>query len=333
MNYKYNYIFFNVGAVRNRKKDKENYYYICTLDLEKMDNVRVISYPLDYSSYFIHCLFVLHNYSRINIPLKKIWYPFYFKRNFVYERPLCFIVYGYYIKPDYLRYLRRKYPDCKIVLLHRDLINLWRKRMPEYTDKDIQTLFDLRMTYDEEEAKKYKISYFNEFESRATVEVASEYPLFDVFFVGNAKDRLPLLCKVYDILTEQGIKCFYYITGVPEEKKVKRDGITYADSNMTYEEMLYYTVNSRCVLEINQAGAVGYTSRFLEAVMYNKKLITNNVSIKQSKFYDEKFIHCFSDISELRPEFVKQDGGKIDYGYNGEFSPAHLINQIEHEIA
>lgn len=336
MKFKYNYVFFNVGAIKNHKEDKDSYYYICTEDLCKMDNVHVVSYPLDYSSYFLHLLFTLHSHPKINkivnMPLKNLWYPYYFKVKFPENRPFCFVVYGYYITVGYLNYLKKRYPDCRIVLIHRDLISLWRKRQPEFTDENIKALFDLIMTYDEDEAAKYGISYFSEIESKTEVPIAKNYPTSDVFFAGSSKGRLNMLLQIYDVLIGNGLTCHYYITDVPKGERIQRPGITYAEHNMPYREMLYHTVNSRCVLEINQPGAVGYTSRFLEAVMYNKKLMTNNIAIKKSNFFNPKYIQCFSTVSAINASFVMADVGEINYHYNGEFSPVWLIEQIEREL-
>lgn len=59
---------------------------------------------------------------------------------------------------------------------------------------------------------------------------------------------------------------------------------------MSYREILYRSIRSKCLLEINQQGAIGCTSRFIEADLNNKKLITDNLFIKHSKFYDKHYI-------------------------------------------
>ena len=100
---------------------------------------------------------------------------------------------------------------------------------------------------------------------------------------------------------------------------------------MTYREMLEHTVNARCLLDINQEGAVGYTSRFLEAVMYGRRLITNNPSIRASKFFSSGYIQIVDKIEEIDPSFVS-DEWKVDYHYNDEFSPFSLIDRIEEEL-
>ena len=329
---KYNYVYFDMGKVFCRGIDRDNYYYICTEDLRKLDNVQVSSGPLDYSSFLWRFLYKAYHHPVSNryvqLPLKKLWYPYYFKSNFKTERPFCFIVSRYTV-PNYLRYLKKRYPDCKIVLLHRDLIHLWYERNPAFTPEIVEEIFDLRMTYDEKEAELYGIPHFDEFESKPEVSIDPEYPLSDVFFAGYAKDRLPTLLRAYEKFAEKGLRCDYYIVGVPESERVERPGIVYADRQMSYREMLYRTVNSKCVLEICQSGAVGYTSRFLEAVMYNKKLITNNPAVGKTKFYDPRYIQCIDQVEDMDVGFVDRDVGEIDYHYKGEFSPVHLIERIE----
>lgn len=330
---KYNYIFFNeIDDVLHKRNDM--YFSICVADLERNKQVQIVSCPVDYAPSFIRFLYRLHNNRKyISLPLKQIWFPFYFKKVFFQHQPLCFIFSGTrYYSVEYLRYLKRKYPRARIVKIHRDLIDIWHKKEPQYTEPVCKELFDLRLSFDAADAKKYHTSSFCEFESKVDVPIAEDYPLSDVFFAGLVKDRLPSLLEAYRLLTAVGLKCSYYLTGVPQNERIPLSGIIYADKQMTYREMLYRTVNSRCVLEINQGGAVGYTSRFLEAVMYNKKLITDNITIRNTKFYDPRYIQCVDDVRDIRPEFITEDVGKVDYHYNNEFSPIHLIEQIDEEL-
>ena len=327
----YNYIYFDTADRNTRKRNPDGYYAICTEDLQKLENVLVVSYPLDYASPLIRFLFGLHHTNHINkyvkLPLKSLWFPYYFKPHFAVERSLCFVVSGTYLSVDYLRYLKKKYPDAKFVKIHRDLVELWKKRYPWYTDEVVKEIYDLSFSYDTGDAEKYGYIHFDEFESRPDVPQAPDYPLCDVYFAGAAKNRLPRLIEVYDRLTAAGLKCSYYITGAASDQRAPRDGIYYAADQMSYREMLYRTVNARCILEMNQLGAVGYTSRFLEAVLYNKRLNTDNLSVRESKFYAPDRIQCFANVSDIDSEFVRSTA-PVDYHYQGEFSPVHLIEKI-----
>ena len=67
--------------------------------------------------------------------------------------------------------------------------------------------------------------------------------------------------------------------------------------------------------------------------MYGKKLLTNNLVIMDSSFYRPDYIQCFKSVEEINYDFIKKDVGIIDYNYQNEFSPIHLIEQIEGLLA
>ena len=78
MGHKYNYIFFDAGNIGNI----DDYYCICTEDLRKENNVKVVTFPLDYTNSLLHNLFILTNHlsKKLKIGfLRKLWFPFYFK--------------------------------------------------------------------------------------------------------------------------------------------------------------------------------------------------------------------------------------------------------------
>lgn len=330
----YNYVVFT--GINNPKLEdaKSTYRSICFRDLENYEGVQLINHPVDYSIFPIRKLSLLYMSRRLAKYVKlpqRLLYPYYFRPSFCDNKPFCFVILDrYYMTGQYLSFLKDKYPTAKFVLLHRDLMQFCRNNAAEgLMDNPI---FDLEMTYDANEAAKYGFSQFDEFESKIDIPRAPNYPISDVFFAGYVKDRLPNLLKAYELFTNSGLKVDYYLTGVKVEERVNLPGIIYGESPIPYYEMLYRTVNSRCVLEFVQGGAVGNTSRFLEAVMYNKKLITNNYSVSYSKFYDPRFIQVVEKASDIDPGFVCDDIEVINYKYNNEFSPIHLIEQIDREL-
>jgi len=327
---KYNYVIFNSVDSKLRYNEK-GYYTICVNDLLSFNNIKVIWAPLSESNHVLRYLYNIHLSARINnkirLPFKKIWNPLYFKNTFKDNKPICFVLMDR-IPISCCTYLKHKYPNSRFVAMYRDVIKITQELYPDHPNNPI---FDLQMTIDKKEAKKYNWFHFDEFESKINVPISEDYPLSDVFFAGKAKDRLPRLLEAYSIFTKAGLKCSYYLTGVLPEDRVELPNVVYADKFMPYSEMLYNTVNSRCVLEINQEEALGYTSRFLEAVMFNKRLITDNLAVKESKFYSPENIQCVSNVSEIDPEFVKNNN-VVDYHYNNEFSPVHVIKKIDSEL-
>lgn len=328
----YNYVFFNTTESYNLEENRKMYCSICTRDLLSYKGAKVVTYPYEYSNLFVKLFFFLHNSNRINrfinLPFKHLWYPGYFKNDFSDEKPLCFILLNrFWFPPDYLKYLKKVYPNAKFVLLLRDLMKIQNN---PFSKRFINNpIFDLQMTIDQEEAVKYGMEYYDEFESKIEVPKSENYPISDVFFAGKVKDRMEKLMTAYEIFSTAGLKCEFYLTGVPKSERKVLPEITYAEKSMPYIDMLYKTVNTRCVLEFNQEGALGFTSRFLNAVMYNKKLITDNPAVKDTKFYDPSRILFVDKACDIDPEFVLNDSEKIDYHYNNEFSPLRLLEKID----
>ena len=209
--------------------------------------------------------------------------------------------------------------------MSRDIIKIQEKNFEDYTKAKV---FDIWMSFDERDCEKYGFPHFDEFESKINIPIDKDYPVSDVFFAGKAKDRLPRLVKIYDRLTEQGAKCLFYITEAKPEEKVQREGIIYSNAPMSYAKMLWYSVNSRCILEISQADAIGYTSRFLEAVLFNKLLITDNSDIKKTNFYNPDFIQLIRSEEDIDATFLNKSE-EVDYNYNQEFSPVKRVELIE----
>lgn len=330
----FEYVVFNSNDNNALKKNSDGYYTICLKDLENARGVKVVSQPLDYMPKVIRFFYCLHTSRRINqyirLPFQKIWYSKYFKKSNSRENPYCFVFFNPIIPEGYYKYLKKTYPDCKIVAVHRDLLKIWKGVAPHFIQND---LFDLEYTFDPLEAQKYGIEHFDEFESK--IELTSDaflYPKNDVFFAGKAKDRLPRLLEACKLFNNHGLSCLFYVTEVPSEERVEMPGMVYADNQMSYRKMLLYSYNAKCLLDINQTGASGFTSRFLEAVMYNKILITDNPEIKNSKFYNPRYIQYISRISDINVSIIN-NSVDVDFQYTDEFSPKHLIEQIDAKLA
>ncbi len=328
----YHYIFFNSFDGSRSKSYPDGYNTICVHDLTKIDDVEVVAAPLYYAPNFIRKLYAFHNsdalQKKVNLPFKHLWYPYYFKSK-ERERPFCFIFLLHRLPIEYLEWLKRKYPNCRIVLLHRDLKQVCSMTNPLLPDNPI---LDLEMTYDKVEAEQYGYPWFSEYESKIDIPISDKYPESDVFFAGRAKDRLPKLLEAYEIFHKSGLKVFYYLTGVDVKDRVELSGITYADTNMSYKQMLVHTVNTRCVFEINYGNTEGYTSRFLESVIYGKKLITNNPSVKKTSFFASGNIHVIDNMKDIDTSFITEGDGFVDYNYNGEFSPIRMIEVVDKEL-
>ena len=98
---------------------------------------------------------------------------------------------------------------------------------------------------------------------------------------------------------------------------------------MSYVENLNHIRQTKALLEIMQQGGHGYTLRTCEAIMYDKKMITNNPEIKNAEFYSSDRISVFEDVNEIDAEFVLREPHNVDYKFKEELSPLKLLEKID----
>ena len=325
-NYKYNYIYFNASYSDKFHTDYDDYNAICLRDLEKVASVQIVPLIMYRKPWIFKFLYYFHEKlsNKLHFPFVEMWFPFFFKNKFHHsKKPLCFIVATSQIPTKYVEWLRKKYPNAKFVRIHRDLLKVTCRN--GYTMDFLRKNFDIQMSFDKKEAELNGFIYFDEIESIVDVSDAAQYPSCDVFFAGKAKDRLPKILQILNILNMAGLNCYFYLTEVPKEQRVNIDGIVYADKYMPFKEMLYRTVRANCLLEINQGGAIGYTSRFIEAVLYNKKIMSDNPFVKESKYYNPKFVYFVSSADTIDTSFVRSTE-QVDFNYTGDFSPINILS-------
>lgn len=330
--YNYNYIVCYPNDSRLPKPVPNGYQTLSLKDLEGVKDIQLVPYPLHHLPYFLRYIYFVCSSKRLKkvFPqwLLRVFFPFFFnKKNNTSGKPFCFILIGGANFPvGYLHYLKRKYPDCKIVWFFRDLVRVSEQRSPDSVhDKCI----DIEMSYDNGEVQQYGMAYCPEYSSIIDLSEHENYPSCDVFFCGKAKDRYKRLIDYYRYFTGKGLKCHFFITEVPENEQINGEGLFY-NHFMPYKEMLCRSVQAKCLLDVNQKDAWGgYTSRFYEAIMYNRKLISDNPITKDSTFYNLKDIIFVTKPEDITEEYINNIGSSVDYHYSGEFSPLRMIETVE----
>lgn len=325
MKLRHHYKLINSADYKDGSNNKNGYYTICLEDFKDCPDIEVIGGPMQQAPRWIRILIKM---------LRLLHIPRFILRPLVKAEPddsteVCILLFRL-VKATYLNWLHLKYPKATFAFFLRDL---YHTKMPTIGYYRKEKLIDVWGSYDEEETKKYHFDfYYPEIESKVDFSGIDLTPTCDVFFAGAAKKRLPALLEAYDYLTAYGIRCHFIIMDAKAGETDKREGIEYTHELIPYREMLIHSLRCKCMLEINQDGAVGMTSRFLEAVMYNKKLITNSQPVKKSPFYNPRFIKLYDKITEVDPQFVL-DEKPVDYGYKNEFSPIGLIKYIDEVIS
>ena len=117
---------------------------------------------------------------------------------------------------------------------------------------------------------------------------------------------------------------------MPKSEQKYINKIHYIDF-VPYDQALAVMQKSNCCLELKVDDVDSFSNRVYEAILNNKKLISNNPLLEEEKFYDENKILIFTDIGEISPEFVKE---KIKFSghVENDYSPLFFLKKLEDSI-
>lgn len=171
-------------------------------------------------------------------------------------------------------------------------------------------------TFDEKDCSKYGLKYNTQFCLPCSRHIKNE--LYSVYFVGLDKGRYSSIYHLYQYLAKNNVKVLFQVIADIES------GIEY-DKNITMNYFIDYSIvlnnvmKSNAVLDFSKEGQSGVTFRAMEALSYEKKIITNNVAYKDALFYNPKMVYIIENnsyiglIDFLNADKVQYDVKSKDY--------------------
>lgn len=302
-------------------------------DLKKVDNVIFLDYVINTKSRLIRLCHHLHFSfgvnKKIQLPFQSIW-----KKKYSLEevrissdKKTCIIFTDVSACRTDAKYLKNlhKMNNVTMVMVLVNVMNSKNKLIANRLD-----CFDQIYSFDKHDCDKYGFIYHPTIYSVTRDNVDSKISESDAFFVGVSKgNRHEFLKKLYQKIHERGGQSAFYISGVKNNSE-KLEGICY-DRWLSYKNVIEHLLKTNCIVEIMGPGQSGLTLRAMEAIVYNKKLLTNNESITSLRFYNSGFIKYFENVESVDIDFLINHS-VVDYKYDGEFSPIHLLEKIN-EIA
>lgn len=150
----------------------------------------------------------------------------------------------------------------------------------------IQTKYDNIWTFDVHDSLQYNIMYHPQFYYVNSDFESIEIEEYDFLFIGYDKGRLSKLLDLYQLTIENGLKFYMYVLPSPLKKYSSSEKEWLSDKEVKYDTVINYVKKSRAIIDLITVGQVGFTLRIMEGMFYNKKVITNNVNIKEQDFYD-----------------------------------------------
>ncbi len=208
------------------------------------------------------------------------------------------IVFDSYTTPRYLYWLCGRYPDKRIILWFWNPVKDpgWLKRIPS----DVEV-----WTYSRADSAAYGLKYNTQFFFDCFAEydgqrcVRKDTSPRTAAFVGRDKGRKEKLLSLAHTLEKAGVDVKMEI--VPEPVKKPRP---LNEDLITYQEIIERAKEADILLDYNMDPDAGLSLRSMEALFYEKKLITNNREILLADFYDPANIYVLDEDNRTIEEFL-----------------------------
>lgn len=221
----------------------------------------------------------------------------------------------HYYSNGYFRRLKKNNPNIKIVLYIIDPMpnGLW-KRM-----EGMLISFDKVLTAHLYNSKKYGFGYFPYVYTKPSISVSDLKPKNDLYFCGVIDEyRYQIICDILMKCKKNGVKYDIYLFKAEKFDRIEGKDVHYGQ--LSYEDNIKKGLESNCILEIVHKDFIGFTQRYFEAIVFNKKLLSNNPSIKEMPYYNSEYIHYFEKVDDIDWDWIKEEI-VVDYQYKGEFEP------------
>ena len=145
-------------------------------------------------------------------------------------------------------------------------------------------------SYSTEDCKKYGLKYNSTFYCGSYTHFSDTEIHTDVSFLGKDKGRREVLNRIREELKKSGLIVNYYITAT--HPRFQKKGYQHS---LPYTESLKISLSSKAILDYYMDPNAGLSLRPMEALFNDRKLITNNATIKNYDFYHENNILVIED--------------------------------------
>ncbi len=256
------------------------------------------------------------------LPFRQIWYSYTpFSEDKLRNGSHCLIFNNIsvgHFESSLLKKWKKKY-NIKLVLYLLDVYDSYYCKSVRQIVKQIP--FDEVFTFYQEDAKNHGFTYFDTYFSGIPVTPSEKKS--DLFFWGTDCGRRDMVETISDIFTKEGLQTNVGICYTDEENH--KPGIVYNEP-LPYPKVVEHIQSSRCILDLVSERSKGVSLRYYEAMVYGKKLITNNPLVKNMRGYDPCQVFLFDKPQEIDPAF-------LDLPYDGKkenmFSPIHWIDSLD----
>ena len=151
---------------------------------------------------------------------------------------------------------------------------------------------------------------------------------YDFYFCGKTKNREKNILKYFQLLSHFCCR-IDLVENINKYVSVDNSEIYYSKKYINYSKYICRVLSSKCIIDITDGNQDGYTLRIAEAIIYNKKIITNNANIKKEAIYNSNNVFILTPTSTMLDISDFLNKSTIQYDYEDTtFNFYNWINEI-----
>lgn len=294
-------------------------------NLKEMDHQLTFTFP----SWFVRFSNILKKigFEKTSIYLKTLYFDFWISRKEVNLNEYIILFRDCLLHIDLFKHFKQNHKG----LVFRNIIT------PSYK-KHFLPLDCKKFSFEKHDCVKYGLIYIEQFFIQDSIEKFHNRIEYDFYFLGLNKGRICKLQNLEFLLFKFDFITKFLIKDIPvtfTEKLIALLKIQERFNKIPYKQNIDYISRSKCLIEFIQSGQEGLTLRVLESLFYRKKLITDNLKIRELKFYHPNNILIVDDLNHISSaslnHFLKQPYISCDE-YILEHSPSFAIRKIVKNI-
>lgn len=158
-------------------------------------------------------------------------------------------------------------------------------------------------TFDDGDAERYHLKLNPQYFEWRGDTLSGDHET-DLCFVGFDKGRYGKLKELKEYCRGNGFSYLFRLIRDGSSIYDDSDIDLFSDGMMDYTQLLSYEQHSHAIVDLVREGQTGYTLRSIEAVAFDKKIITNNVHNRNSQFYSPEAVYILGEEKRELKDFL-----------------------------
>lgn len=200
-------------------------------------------------------------------------------------------------------------------------------------------LFDTIFSFDDSDIEKYGFMKLTNYIYLPFTPKEVQNSEMDLFYITSYDNRrVALIKRLAKKLMEMGMKFQIMIIGKKSWKHQLKNVLVKIPENVflvfslkkiSHEQLPQYYMNSKILLDLMREGQYGLSFRVFEAMALEKKIITDNESIKNYDFYNPNNILVLNeDISNINASFFETPYEKVPEDIYNAYTLDHWVTKV-----